>query len=41
VAREIAPAQAYGATGDDPGITRVNQGFILGSMSMAAYQFTA
>lgn len=32
---------AYGAAGDHPKATRLNQGFTLGSMSMAAYQFAA
>jgi 4,5-DOPA dioxygenase extradiol len=30
---------AYGAAGAQPKATRINQGFTLGSMSMAAYEF--
>ncbi len=32
---------AYGAAGAHPKATRINQGFTLGSMSMAAYEFAA
>ena len=32
---------AYGAAGEHPNATRINQGFTLGSMSMAAYRFAA
>ncbi len=32
---------AYGAAGEHPAARRINQGFTLGSMSMAAYEFAA
>ena len=32
---------AYGAAGEHAKAMRINQGFTLGSMSMAAYQFAA